>query len=187
MGMGLVAQRDILTDEVIAVFGDAAILQEQGLTMEFADLINTYNSKHPTRGFQYSIFKNVAGDTHQSVVIPDHDRILALEVGNISSALRASLQERSYQTGTAHLANHTCCLRHRNAGLEVVSVAEGEEVAPPQAISSLGSGVGSSGRRDGRTRTLAAILRAEKPIYQGRHHPHLLSERFYRGLSEPTG
>ena len=90
MGMGLVAQRDILTDEVIAVFGDAAILQEQGLTMEFADLINTYNSKHPTRGFQYSIFKNVAGDTHQSVVIPDHDRVLALEVGNICNDSKPS-------------------------------------------------------------------------------------------------
>jgi len=167
-GMVLVAQRDILTDEVIAVFGDAAILQEQGLTTEFADLINTYNSKHPTRGFQYSIFKNVAGDTHQSVVIPDHDRVLALEVGNISSALRISLQERSYsRTGTAHLANHTCCSRHRNARLEVVSVVEGEDAVLPQALSSLGKGAGPSGRRDGRTRTLAAILRAEKPIAKG--------------------
>jgi len=54
------------------------------LVQEFTNLINIYNLDHPNRGFQYSIFYLVAGDSYPSVVIPDHDRELALGIPNIS-------------------------------------------------------------------------------------------------------
>jgi len=61
-GTDLLAGRDILPNEIIAVFGNAIILQDRGLVQEFTELINTYNMDHPTGGFQYSIFYPVAGD-----------------------------------------------------------------------------------------------------------------------------
>lgn len=112
-GMGLVAQPDILPDEVIAVFGNATILQDTELVQEFADLINAYNLNHPTQGFQYSIFYPVASDSHPSAVIPNQDRTRALTVPTISKRLRSRLKELDPQPGSAQLANHTCCLRHR--------------------------------------------------------------------------
>jgi len=48
-GTGLLAGRDILPNEIIAVFGNAIILQDRGLVQEFTKLINTYNmDHHPT-------------------------------------------------------------------------------------------------------------------------------------------
>jgi len=52
-GMGLIAGREILPDEIIAVFGDAIILQEMRLVQEFTNFIDVYNLCHPTRWFQY--------------------------------------------------------------------------------------------------------------------------------------
>jgi len=46
-GTGLLAGRDILPNEIIAVFGNAIILQDRGLVQEFTKLINTYNMDHP--------------------------------------------------------------------------------------------------------------------------------------------
>jgi len=65
-GTGLIAGRDILPNEIIAVSGNAIILQERGLIQEFTKRINAYNMDHPTRGFQYSIFYPENGiHTHQ--------------------------------------------------------------------------------------------------------------------------
>ena len=56
MGMGLIAGRGILPDKIIAVFGNAIILQEMRLVQMFTNIINSNNLNHPTRGFQCSIF-----------------------------------------------------------------------------------------------------------------------------------
>jgi len=63
-GTGLIAGRDIPSNEIIAVFGNVIILQERGLVQEIANLINAYNMDHPSRRFQYSIFYLVAGDSY---------------------------------------------------------------------------------------------------------------------------
>ena len=100
-GMGVLAGRDILPNEIIAVFGNAIILQDRGLVQEFTKLINTYNTDHPTRGFQYSIFYPVAGDSYPSAVIPDLDRKLALGLPNLSKQLRSRLRNGSSMAGLA--------------------------------------------------------------------------------------
>ena len=119
-GTGLLAGRDILPNEIIAVFGNAIILQDRALVQEFTKLINTYN--HPTRGFQYSIFYLVVGDSYPSVVIPDLDRKLAHGLPNLSKHLRSRLRNGSSMAGLAHLANHICCPHHRNSELQILSV-----------------------------------------------------------------
>jgi len=127
MGTELTVQRDILSDEIIAVFENATILQEAKLVNEFADLINAYNRDHPTQGFQYSIFYPVAaGDSHLSAVIPDQNRELALKIPTISRQLRALLRLGDPNPGLAHLANHTCCPAHRNAELQILPVWQGD-------------------------------------------------------------
>jgi len=90
-GTGLIAGRDILPNEISAVFGNAIILQERTLVQEFTNLINACNMDHPTRGFQYSIFYPVAGDSYPSVVIPDLDRELAHGLPHLSKQLRSHL------------------------------------------------------------------------------------------------
>jgi len=46
--MGLIAERDILPDEIIAVFGNAIILLEIRLAQEFTNLISVCYLDHPT-------------------------------------------------------------------------------------------------------------------------------------------
>ena len=121
-GKGLLAGRDILPNEIIAFFGNAIILQDRGLVQEFTKLINTYDTDHPTRGFQYSIFYPVAGDSYPSVVIPDLDRKLAHGLLNLLKQLRSRLRNGSSIAGLVHLANHTCCPHHRNSELQILSV-----------------------------------------------------------------
>ena len=163
-GMGLVALRDILPDEIIAVFGNATILQEAKMVNEFADLINVYNSKHPTQGFQYSILYPVAGDSHPSAVIPDQDRDLALTT-TISRQLRSALLREKPREGLAHLANHTCCLAHRNAELQILSIWQKDwEKRPSGGVAETGE---SACCEEASTRSLIATLRATKLIAQG--------------------
>jgi len=119
---GLLAGRDVLPNEIIAVFGNAIILQDRGLVQEFTKLINTYNTDHPTRGSQYSIFYPVAGDSYPSVVIPDLDRKLAHRLNNLLKQLRSRFRNGSSMAGLAHLANHTCFPHHRNSKLQILSV-----------------------------------------------------------------
>ena len=95
MCTGLIAGQDILPNEIIEVFGNMIILQERGLVQEFTKLINTYNMDHPTRGFQYSIFYQVARDSYPSVVIPDLNRELAHGLPNLAKQLRSHLQHGS--------------------------------------------------------------------------------------------
>jgi len=166
MGTELTVQRDILSDEIIAVFEDATILQEAKLVNEFADLINAYNRDHPTQGFQYSIFYPVAaGDSHLSAVIPDQNRELALKIPTISRQLRALLRLGDPNPGLAHLANHTCCPAHRNAELQILPVwqgdREGKSTGGAEKESTTAQGLGTS------TRSLVATLRATKPILKG--------------------
>ena len=154
-GTGLLAGRDILPNEIIAVFGNAIILQDRALVQEFTKLINTYN--HPTRGFQYSIFYLVAGDSYPSVVIPDLDRKLAHGLPNLSKQLRSRLRNGSSMAGLAHLANHTCCPHHRNSELQILSVwQEDRTSATLQGPAGEGSGARNSTALG---RTLVASLR----------------------------
>ena len=164
-GTGLLAGRDILPNEIIAVFGNAIILQDRGLVQEFTRLINTYNMDHPTRGFQYSIFYPVAGDSYPSVVIPDLDRKLAHGLPNLSKRLRARLRNGSSMAGLAHLANHTCCPHHRNSELQILSVWQEDRTS---AILQGPAGEGSGARNSTVLgRTLVASLRATKFIQKG--------------------
>jgi len=57
------------------------------------------------------------------MVMPSADHLLALSQQGISAGLRKALKQGTGDRGWAHLANHTCCARHRNARLEVLSVA----------------------------------------------------------------
>ena len=121
-------------------------------------LINTYNTDHPTRGFQYSIFYPVAGDSYPSVVIPDLDRKLAHGLPNLSKQLRSRLRNGSSMAGLAHLANHTCCPHHKNSELHILSVwQEDRTSATLQGPASEGSGARNSTALG---RTLVASLRA---------------------------
>jgi len=105
-GMGLIAGRDILPDEIIAVFRNVIILQEMRLVQEFTNLINTYNLDHPTRVFLYSIFYPVAGDSYSSVVIPDQDRELAIGIPNILKQLRSQLRHSDSTAGLVPIYNY---------------------------------------------------------------------------------
>ena len=57
------------------------------------------------------------------MVMPSADHLLALSQQGISAGLRKALKQGTGDRGWAHLASHTCCARHRNARLEVLSVA----------------------------------------------------------------
>ena len=61
--------------------------------------------------------------------MPSADRLLALSQKRFSPGLRKKLNQRKGDRGWAHLANHTCCARHRNDSLEVLSVtsSDGDE------------------------------------------------------------
>jgi len=164
MGMGLVAQKDILPDEIIAVFGNAIILQEAKMVNEFAELIQAYNRDHPTQGFQYSILYPMAGDSHPSAVIPDQDRALALTT-TISKQLRSALLREKPREGLAHLANHTCCPVHRNAEFQILSIWQMDwEGGPSGGVAAAGDPASEEGDS---TRSLVATLRATKRIPQG--------------------
>jgi len=160
-GTGLLAGRDILPNEIIAVFGNAIILQDRGLVQEFTQLINSYNIDHPTRGFQYSIF----GDSYPSVVIPDLNRKLAHGLPNLSKQLRSRLRNGSSTAGLAHLANHTCCPHHRNSELQILSVWQEDRTS---AILQGPAGDGPVARNlTALGRTLVASLRSTKLIRIG--------------------
>ena len=75
------------------------------------------------RGFHYSMRRKLASETTHTIVMPSADRLLALAQRGISQGLRRALNQGTGTRGWAHLANHTCCARHRNARLEVLSVA----------------------------------------------------------------
>jgi len=172
-GTGLLARRNILPNEIIAVFGNAIILQDRGLVQEFTKLINTSNMDHPTRGFQYSIFYPVAGDSYPSVVILDLDRKLAHGLPNLSKQLRSRLRNGSSTAGLAYLVNHTCCPHHRNFELQILSVWQEDRTS---AILQ-GPGGDRPGARKSTAlgRTLVASLRASPKAHSERHAcPHLL-------------
>jgi len=140
-GTNLLAGRDILPNEIIAVFSNVIILQDRGLVQEFTKLINTYNMDHPTRGFQYSIFYPVAGDSYPLVVIPDLDRKLAHGLPNLSKQLRSRLRHGSSTAGLAHLANP----HHRNSELQILSVWQEDRTSTIlQGSAGDGSGVSQS-------------------------------------------
>jgi len=163
--MGLIAERDILPDEIIAVFGNAIILLEIRLAQEFTNLISVCYLDHPTRGFQYSIFYPVAEHSYPSVVIPDHDRELALGIPSISKELRSHLRHGSSTAGLAHLANRTCCPHHKNSELQILLVWQVDRTSStPQGSSGDGSGARNPTAPD---KTLVAWLRATKPIGKG--------------------
>jgi len=130
--MGLNAGQDILAE----VCGNTIILQEMRLTQEFTNLINVYYLDHPTRGFQYSIFYPVAGHSYPLVLIPDHDRELALGIPSISKELRSHLRHGSSTAGLAPLANHTCCPHHKNSELQILSVWQVDQTSstPPKPV-----------------------------------------------------
>jgi len=119
-GTGLIAARDILPNESLRS-SDRQSFCKTGDWFKNSQISLTHNVNRPNR-FQYSIFYPVAGDSYPSVVIPDHNRALALTIPKISKQLRAHLQHGSDTAGLAPLANHTCCLYHRNSVLQILSV-----------------------------------------------------------------
>jgi len=142
--------------------------------LRFADLINAYNMDHPTQRFQYSIFYLVSGDSYPLVVLPDQDRELALRIPTNSKRLRSHLRQGDLISGSAHLANHTCCPQHRKAELRILSVWQGgREGQASQGADSSGAPARSPGATD---RTLVATLRATKFISERHAHSHLLQE-----------
>jgi len=107
----------------IAAFGESIILRG-GAADEAHELIINFNATCTVgRGFQYSIRRKLASATTHSIVMPSADRLLALSQRGISPDLRKALNQGTGSRGWAHLANHTCCARHRSARLEVLSVA----------------------------------------------------------------
>jgi len=82
--------------------------------------------------------------------MPSADRLLALSQRRISPDLRKALNQGIGSRGWAHLANHTCCARHRNARLEVLSVASTD-----------------MGKYDSQDTEVVAVLRANRfvPIH----------------------
>jgi len=78
------------------------------------------------RGFQYSIRGKLASESIHPIMMPSADRLLALSQRGISPGLRKALNQGTGDRGWAHLANHKCCTRHRNASLEVLSVSSSD-------------------------------------------------------------
>jgi len=182
-GTGLLAARDILPNEIIVVFGNAIILQDRGLDQELTKLINTYNMDHTTRGFQYSIFYPVAGDSYPSVVIPDLDRKLAHGLPNLSKQLRSRLQNGSSMAGLTHLANHTCCPHHRNTELQILSVWQEDRTS---AILQGPAGDGPGARKSTAPgRTLVASLRAPSSFGKVRRSSPAIETRL-RQVPQPN-
>jgi len=187
-GKGLVAQRDISPDEIIAVFGNAIILQEAKMFNEFADLINVYNRDHPTQGFQYSILYPVAGNSHPSAVIPNQDRELALTT-TISRQLRSVLVREKPKEALAHLANHTCCPAHRNAELQILS-PDNIDMAGGlgERVLGWGGGDGGDSQRRGSQHQESRRNATGDQTHIARHaHPHLLQEHVFREHNFPVG
>jgi len=122
-GLGLIANRALERDEIIAAFGESIILRGRATDKAHELIINYYTMCTVGRGFQYSIRRKLASETTHTMVMPSADRLLALAQRGISSDLRRALNQGTGTRGWAHLANHTCCARHRNARLEVLSVA----------------------------------------------------------------
>jgi len=122
-GLGLIANRALEQDEILTAFGESIILRGRAAD-EAHELIINFNIMCTVgRGFQYSIRRKLASKTTHSIVMPSADRLLALSQRGISPDLRKALNQGTGSRGWTHLANHTCCARHRNARLEVLSVA----------------------------------------------------------------
>jgi len=122
-GLGLIANRALERDRIIAAFGESIILRGRAADEAHVLIINFNTMCTVGRGFQYSIRRKLASKTTHSIVMPSADRLLALSQLGISPDLRKTLNQGTGSRGWAHLANHTCCARHRDARLEVLSVA----------------------------------------------------------------
>jgi len=146
-GLGLIANRALEREEIIAAFGESIVLRGRAAD-EAHELIINYNTMCTVgRGFQYSIRRKLASETTHTIVMPSADRLLALAQRGISPDLRRSLNQGTGTRGWAHLANHTCCARHCNARLEVLSVANTD-----------------IGEYDSQDTEVGAVLRANRSI-----------------------
>jgi len=172
-GLDLKANKALERDEIIAAFGESIILRRRTADEAHELIINFNTTCTVGRGFQYSIRRKLASETTHSIVMPSADCLLALSQRGISPDLQKALNQGTGSRGWAHLANHTCCARHRNARLEVLSVASTD-----------------IGEYDSQDTKVVAVLRANRfmPIHDtiftcyrntegGGPHEQLLKER----------
>jgi len=122
-GLGLIANRALERDEIIAGFGKSIILRGRAADEAHELIINFNTMRTVGRGLQYSIRRKLASETTHSIVMPSADRFLALSQRGISPDLHKALNQGTGSRRWANLANHICCARHHTARLEVLSVA----------------------------------------------------------------
>jgi len=136
LGMGLKATRRIKAGEIVAAFGNSLVITERVQVRLIRNLMETHEGTVGT-GFQYSVIREVPGESGDVIIMPEADRRLALTLTNgipsqDKNKCKIILAQRNVtkrEHGLGQYSNHTCCRTHLNAKLWLVSVVRADEDA----------------------------------------------------------
>ena len=76
LGMGLKATRRIKAGEIVAAFGNSLVITERDQVRLIRNLMETHKGAVGT-GFQYSVIREVSGESRDAIIMPEADRRLA--------------------------------------------------------------------------------------------------------------
>ena len=134
LGMGLKATRPIKAGEIVAAFGDGLVITERDQVRLIRNVMETHNGAVGT-GFQYSVIREVPGESRDAIIMPEVDRRLAFTLTNGTPSndkkkckkILALKNVVKREHGLGQYSNHTCCRAHLNAKLWLVSVVRADE------------------------------------------------------------